>query len=589
MPALTPSALRVLQARYLRRDEQGEIRETPEQLFERVAGAVAAAEPAPERARFGERFLRLLRSLEFLPNSPTLMNAGTSCGQLSACFVLPVTDSIEGIFESIKDMALVQSAGGGTGFSFSRLRPAGDLVLRTGGHAAGPLGFLRVFDAVSQEVAQGGKRRGANMAVLRCDHPDVLDFVRAKLEPDALTSVNLSVGVTDAFMRAVREGATQPLRHPRTGAVSGHIAARELFDAIAQAAWRGGDPGLLFLDAIERANPTPEQGRIEATNPCGEVPLLPYEACNLGSINLARMLLPSHGEGDAAAIDWNKLRETTRTALRFLDDVVEVNRLPVPQIAQQTARNRKLGLGLMGFAEALLRLGVSYDSDRAEALAEQIMQVVAEEALAASRALAEQRGPFPAFPRSIYAGQTPLRNATRTAIAPTGTIGILAGTSAGIEPLFALAYRRSHRLGGPPLREVSPLLLPALSRLGADAERVLEQVEQRGRLGEVEAAPDALKRLFVTALEISPERHLRIQAAFQRHVDNSVSKTINLPHSATPADVARIYQRAFELGLKGITVFRHQSKPSQVLELGVGEEPFEHEHGAKCDPGECKL
>lgn len=586
-PALTPSALRVLHARYLRHDARGEACETPEQLFERVASAIAEAEPAPERARWAARFHAAMRGLLLLPNSPTLMNAGVSPGQLSACFVLPIEDSIEGIFETVKQMALVQSAGGGTGFSFSKLRPAGSPVGDTGGRAGGPLAFLRVFDAVTQQVQQGGKRRGANMGVLRCDHPDVLELVRAKRTPGELSTFNLSIGVTDAFMRAVQAGTGFALVHPQTGAAVREVDARALFAEITASAWKGGDPGLLFLDAIERDNPTPARGRIEATNPCGEVPLLPYESCNLASINLARMLKAT--PAGVFELDEPKLRETARLAVRMLDDVIEVNRYPVPAIGEQTRRTRKIGLGVMGFAELLIRLDVSYDSEQAEVLADRIMATIAAEARLASQALAEERGPFPDFANSRHTHGMPLRNATCTAIAPTGTISILADTSASIEPLFALAYRRRHAMGGAPLSTINPLFLEAAARAGADADRLVEDVRRHGRLGLVPNAPPGLAALFTTSMEVPPERQLRIQAAFQWHVDNSVSKTIQLAPDSTPEQVAAIYRRAFELGLKGITVFRHGSLPGQVVELGLDEEPYQHEHAAKCDPHECKV
>ena len=588
---LTENALRVLEARYLRRDEQRRIVETPEELFQSVVRGVAHAElllGSAEKARYWEEeYYDLLASLDFLPNTPTLMNGGKSLGQLSACFVLPVEDSMEGIFEAIKQMALVQRTGGGTGFSFSRLRPGGDLVETTSGEASGPVSFMKIFDCATENIKQGGKRRGANMGVLRVDHPDILEFIWAKLDGLSLRNFNLSVGVTDAFMEAVEQDKEYDLIHPRDGRVVDTLRAKEVFQAITTAAWQTGDPGLIFLDTVNRKNPTPELGIIEATNPCGEIPLLPYESCNLGSINLAHMVRDQDG---SKSVDWQKLRMTVREATRFLDDVIEVNRYPIPQIERMTRGNRKIGLGVMGFAEMLILLGISYDSDRAVSMGEKIMQVIAEEAREASRDLAEERGVFPNWKGSTHAAQgLRVRNATRTAIAPTGTIGIIAGTSAGIEPLFALAYRRSHVLEDETLFESNPIFIEHLNRCGLDAGGVVKEVLEKGWLRDVKGLPEDLKRLFVTALEISPGRHLQIQAAFQRHVDNSVSKTVNLPHDATVQDVAGAYWQAWELGLKGITIYRYGSKAAQVLELGKGEEAHHYDHASKCDPEECRV
>jgi ribonucleoside-diphosphate reductase alpha chain len=589
--ALSANALRVLDARYLLRDAHRRVIETPAQMFERVANAIAQAEAtfrSPEGpAYWAERFHALLTSREFLPNSPTLMNAGTALGQLSACFVLPIEDTMESIFEAVKQMALVQRTGGGTGFAFSALRPRGDVVASTGGEASGPVSFMKIFDCATEHIKQGGKRRGANMGVLGVEHPDILEFVAAKREQDALGNFNTSVSVTDAFMEAAARNASYEVIHPRTGKPAGRLNAGEVFRAIAEAAWQTGDPGLLFRDAINRANPTPQLGAIEATNPCGEVPLLPYESCNLGSINVARLVRESPGP---EAFDWERLDVIVRDAVRFLDDVIEVNRYPLAAIEQTTRRARKIGLGVMGFAEALIRLELSYASDEAAQFGERLMRAIADAATRASVALAGRRGVFPAWAGSVYdTRHLEVRNATRTAIAPTGTIGIIAGTSASIEPLFALAYRRTGVLGGQTLEEVNPLFVDYLERHRLDRDRVLAGVRERGRLADVPGVPEELKRLFVTALEIPADRHLAMQSAFQRHVDNSVSKTINLLREAKLDDVARVYRRAWELGLKGITVYRYGSKPGQVLELGVEDEPQHYEHASRCDPEECRI
>ncbi len=589
MVQLSDNALRVLQARYLRRDATGQVLETPEDMFARVADAIAQAEAAfgrPDRVSYWrDEFYRLMTTLTFLPNSPTLMNAPG--GQLSACYVLPVDDSIEAIFRAVTEMALVQRSGGGTGFSFSRLRPKGDFVASTGGEASGPVSFMKIFDCATEHIKRGGRRRGANMGILRVDHPDILEFIAAKLDGVSLQNFNLSVGVTDAFMEAVHQGTSYDLIHPKTGRVVKQLRATEVFEAITEAAWRTGDPGLLFLDAINRANPTPHLGAIEATNPCSEVPLLPYESCNLGSINVAIFV---SDRGGCPVVDWEQLRASVRLAVRFLDNVIEVNHYPTPETSRMARGNRKIGLGVMGFADLLIKLGLSYDSDQAVELAEQLMRAIVEEARAASQALAEERGVFPNWSGSLYEHQgLRLRNATCTAIAPTGTISLIAGTSASIEPLFALAYRRRHTLGGERLVEVNRLLLDYCTRHGLNTERVIAEVQKCGRLAGVPGVPDEAARLFVTALDIPVERHLEMQAAFQHHVDNAVSKTINLPQEATPTDVALAYRRAWELGLKGVTIYRYGSKDSQVIELGIGEEAFQYDHAPTCDRQECRL
>lgn len=588
---LSQNALRVLEAQYLRRDAQGTITEAPDQLFQRVAQTVAQAENllsnTPHVAYWQNRFYHVLTSLDFLPNSPALMNAGMPLGQLSACFVLPIEDTMEGIFEALKQASLVQRTGGGTGFSFSELRPKGDLVSTTGGEASGPVSFMKIFDSATEHIKQGGKRRGANMGVLRVDHPDILEFITAKLDGKSLQNFNTSVGVTDAFLEAVSHQESYELIHPRTKKPNGRLPAKTVFEPIIQAAWQTGDPGLLFLDAINRTNPTPSLGSLEATNPCGEIPLLPNESCNLGSINLAHHICRSHGE---SSVDWGKLRTTVQTAVRFLDNLIEVNRFPTPEFDHMSRGNRKIGLGVMGFAELLIRLDISYNSDQAVQLSETLMRFIFDEARRTSQELAKERGVFPNWKESVYERQNlKIRNATCIAIAPTGTISIIANTTAGIEPLFALVYRHSHTMEGTPLYEMTPLLLEYCKGRVVDMEKFMIEVFTQGRLNKVSTVSEDTKQLFVTALDIPLEGHLQIQAAFQRHVDNSVCKTINLPEDTTCEMVAHAYWRAWELGLKGITVYRYGSKDSQVLELGIGADPSDYEHRPHCDPCECKV
>ncbi len=559
MARISANALHVLERRYLLRDEAGAVVEKPEQLFRRVAGAVARAEPPGERARAAERFEARMAAFELLPNSPTLMNAGRAHGQLAACFVLPVEDDLAGIFDALKWAALIHQSGGGTGFAFSRLRPRGDVVKTTHGVASGPVSFMRVYDSATEIIKQGGVRRGANMAVLAASHPDVEEFVDAKRGP-GLENFNLSVAAPDALFRAAAEHGPWKLLHPRTGAVVRTIDAAGLLARIADSAWTSGEPGLVFIDRVEAANPTPDAGRFEAVNPCGEQPLLPYEACTLGSVNLA-----SFERG--GRVDFDALAACVRDGVRFLDDVLDVNAWPLAQIEEISHRNRKVGLGVMGFADLLVRLGVAYDSPEALAVADEVMGFVQREAHAASEALARERGPFPGFATSALAraGTAPRRNATVTTIAPTGTLALIAGCSSGIEPLFALAYVR-RALDASELKEENPLLGAALRAAGA--EGALPTVRAMGRARGVAGVPEAVARLFATAYDVSPEAHVRMQAAFQRHTDNGVSKTINLPRHATASDVAGAYRLAFELGCKGITVYRDGSREKQVLTSG---------------------
>jgi ribonucleoside-diphosphate reductase alpha chain len=589
-PKLNENSMRVLAARYLRRDDQGQVAETPRQMFERVARAISEAElvfgPASNARLWEERFYEMMASLDFLPNSPTLMNAGTQVGQLSACFVLPVEDTLESIFEALSNMALIQRSGGGTGFSFSRLRAMGELLRSSGGISSGPVSFMKIFDAATENIRLGGRRRGANMAVLRVDHPDIELFIDSKRGGrSGLANFNLSVAATDEFMAAVESGSEVPLR-TSTGRVIRRLPARAVFEHICQAAWETGDPGLIFIDTINRANPVPADGTIESTNPCGEVPLLPYESCSLGSINLTHFVRSQSEDG---RVEWDRLRRTVHHAVRFLDDVITVNRYPLRQVQEASEAHRKIGLGIMGFAEACILSGISYTSAGVLAFAEELMRFIAAEARHASASLADKRGVFPAWGRSRFAeAAVRLRNATQISIAPTGTISLIAGTSPGIEPLFALAYQRVGVLEGQTLVELNPVFARYPE---SDARRgsILESVMRAGSLaGQDEVAPE-LRRLFVTALEIPPEQHVRVQAAFQKHVDNAVSKTVNLPADASVEQVAGVYSLAHKLGCKGVTIFRYGSKADQVLRLGAEEEPYEREYFTRCDPGACKL
>ncbi|MEM2700096.1 MAG: vitamin B12-dependent ribonucleotide reductase [Candidatus Bathyarchaeia archaeon] len=567
---LSLNAISVLERRYLLKDESGRVIETPSQMFRRVAKAIARIDALYDKSAnieaVEEEFYRVMASLEFLPNSPTLMNAGTDIGQLSACFVLPVGDSIEEIFDALKYMALIHKSGGGTGFSFSRLRPRGDVVKSTMGVASGPVSFMKIFDVATEVIKQGGRRRGANMGVLRVDHPDIIEFITAKEKEGVLSNFNISVGVTDEFMEAVEKDEYYSLVNPRNGAVVKRLKARAIFDLIATAAWKTGDPGLIFLDEINRKNPTPHVGVIESTNPCGEVPLLPYESCNLGSINLSRMV--RDGE-----IDWDKLRRTVRIAVHFLDNVIDANKYPMPQIEKATKANRKIGLGVMGFAEMLIKLGIPYNSDEAIATAEKVMSFISEEARKKSVELGEERGSFPNFPGSIWErmGYGAMRNATVTSIAPTGTISIIAGTSSGIEPLFAVAFVRN--VMGTQLFEVNSVFEQIAKERGFYSTELISKIARTGSVQGLSEVPPDVKRIFVTALEIAPEWHVRMQAAFQKYTDNAVSKTVNLPHEATIDDVRRIFMMAWKLKCKGITVYRYGSKAEQVLVVGGVQTP----------------
>ncbi|MGW8289244.1 MAG: vitamin B12-dependent ribonucleotide reductase, partial [Candidatus Bathyarchaeia archaeon] len=560
------NATKVLKSRYLMKDGKGKVVETPRQMFRRVAKAVAEADLIYDKEvdmkQIEETFYHVMADREFLPNSPTLMNAGTRLGQLSACFVLPVEDSIDGIFTTLKYMAMIHKSGGGTGFSFSKLRPAGDIVGSTKGVASGPISFMTIYDAATNVIKQGGRRRGANMAILDVTHPDILKFIEAKSREGSLTNFNISVAVTDQFMEAIKKDAEYELINPRNGKAETKLRARHVFDLIASNAWRSGDPGLVFIDEINRHNPTPQVGEIRSTNPCGEQPLLPFESCNLGSINLAKMV-------KGKSVDWQKLRRVVRVAVHFLDNVIDVNRFPVPEIRELTRVNRKIGLGVMGFADMLFMLGIPYDSEEAVTIAEKVMKFIDDEATKKSVETSEQRGAFPNFNGSLWEkrGYKTIRNATVTTVAPTGTISIIAGCSSGIEPIFAVTFVRNV-MEGTKLLEIQPTFEQIAKERGFYSRELMLEVAKTGSVQKLEAVPEDLRRIFVTSLDIDPEWHVRMQAAFQKHVGNAVSKTVNLPPDATVEDVKKVYLLAYKLKCKGITVYRYGSKKEQVLYVG---------------------
>ena len=578
---LSENALKVLQARYLLKDEKARIIETPEEMFRRVARGVADAERLyhDDAVYWEDKFYELMTSLRFLPNSPALMNSGKPMGQLAACFVLPVEDSMKSIFDSLKTAALILQSGGGAGFSFSRLRPRKDIVRTTGGIASGPVSFIKIYNTAAEVIKQGGARRGANMGMLRIDHPDILEFIKIKRDSRELTNFNISVSITDEFMEALKLDAEYNLINPRSGETAGRLRAKDVFSEIVESAWETGDPGLIFIDRLNRANPTPHIGRFESTNPCGEQPLLPFEACVLGSLNLSKYVKneEKHSPPDPALtkggiwgverIDWNTLADDIKTAVRFLDNSIDVNYYPLSDIERMHKANRKIGLGIMGWADMLILLGIPYNNRKAFEQAREVMRFIQDKARKASVDLAEKRGVFPNFKGSVYdaPGKPKVRNATTTTVAPTGTISTIADCSSGIEPLFAIAYKRL--VLDTELYEINKYFIDIAKKKGFYSDEVMSRVLSKGNLRGIKEIPSEVKKLFKTALEIPYADHIEMQVAFQEYTDNAVSKTINLPHKAKKEDVAQAYLLAYEKGAKGITVFRYGAKKGTLVKI----------------------
>lgn len=584
--SLTSNAVTVLERRYLKRDEYGNLLEQPRDMFLRVARNIASAEKNynktdKEIREIEKQFFDIMTDLDFLPNSPTLMNAGRELQQLAACFVLPVGDSMSAIFEALKETALIQKSGGGVGYSFSNIRPKNDVVLSTKGVSSGPISFMTVFNAATDTIKQGGTRRGANMGILRVDHPDILEFITAKEDNEKLTNFNISVGVTEAFMKAVENDDEYEVINPRTKEVVSRYKAREVFGKIIYQAWKNGDPGIIFLERLNKDNPTPHIGIIESTNPCGEQPLLPYEACNLGSINLANIIKEDDG---IVSVDYEKLKSIVKTSVRFLDDVIDVSRYPLEKISAMVKANRKIGLGVMGFADMLIRLGIPYNSEEALEVSKNIMSFINDVSREASRELAAERGPFPNFKGSIYDSPEgyEIRNATTTTIAPTGTLSIIAGCSSGVEPLFAVSFVKNV-MDNDKLVEVNPYFEKIAKEEGFYTKELMEKIARHGSLKDMEEIPSQYRRIFVTAHDIPPVWHVRMQASFQRFTDNAVSKTVNFPNDATVEDVEEVYMLAYRLGCKGITIYRDKSRESQVLVIDSGKDTKEKLKDAEMD------
>lgn len=566
---LTENAIKVLERRYLARDEDGNLLEDPEDMFRRVAKAVAEADSDyvdPSQLKVIEdEFFEMMSKLEFLPNSPTLMNAGRPLGQLSACFVLPIEDTMEGIFESIKNAALIHKSGGGTGFSFSRLRAKGSTVRSTGGVASGPVSFMKVFNAATEAVKQGGTRRGANMGILRVDHPDIREFITCKQDNKDITNFNISVGITEKFMKAVENDEKYDLIDPKTKLPVGQDSAREIFDMVVDNAWNNGEPGIIFLDRLNKDNVTPELGEIESTNPCGEQPLLPYEACNLGSINLSLMLKKTK---KGFEVDFNKLGNVVKKAVHFLDNVIDVNKYPLEEIDKMTKGARKIGLGIMGWADMLCKLNIPYNSQKAMDLAEKVMGFIQEESRKASMEIAEKKGVFPFYDKSIYKDQgIKIRNATTTTIAPTGTLSIIAGVSSGVEPIFAICYIRNV-MDNDELVEVNPIFKELAVEKGFYSDELMKRIAKKSTIKDFDEIPAEIQNVFVTSHDISPEWHVKMQATFQKYTDNAVSKTVNLRNEATKDDVRDVFKLAYKTNCKGVTIYRDGSRDAQVLNIG---------------------
>ena len=602
---LTRNALKVLEKRYLKRDKNGNCIETPQDMFRRVADTIASGDlefgkTSKDVQNLSDRFYNAITHRYFMPNSPTLMNAGRDLGQLAACFVLPIDDSLESIFETIKNTALIHQSGGGTGFSFSRLRPKNSVVRSTMGVSSGPVSFMEVFNAATEAVKQGGTRRGANMGILRVDHPDIIEFINCKSDNNKLNNFNISVAITDKFMEAYLNGKDYDLINPQNNEAVGRMDASAVFDLIIDSAWKNGEPGIVFIDKMNKDNPTPQIGKIESTNPCGEVPLLPYEACNLGSINLGLMVKEQDGE---FVVDWDLLENTVRTAMRFLDNVIVVNNYPLPQISEMVQNNRKIGLGVMGWADMLMQMGIAYNSEEGTSLATDVMSFIDYVSKTESVELAIERGCFNNFKGSVYedshyfakkfAGKTShkvndkmwaqldkdvqkygLRNATTTCIAPTGTISMIAGASGGIEPLFGLVFSRLI-MDGTELLEVNPVFEKYMKTHGLYTEDLMNKIAKCGSVAHIEELPDEVKRIFVTAHDISPYWHVKMQAAFQQFTDNAVSKTVNFIESATREDIKKTYILAYKNNLKGITVYRNNSRQFQPMNLEKAKKTIE--------------